>query len=163
MLLQFRMLSDEDDNFLRDYLLPPAMTLADLHAFICDDIKYECGKMMSFFIADEEWNKLSEYTSLDFGPVNTTRTMREITLADVIQQNHGRLIYQFDAVENRAFYLELVNAKMGEEGGPQLLFANGEAPDQFDPSLSPENRSIFDEIMSDFNGFDNNEDHDDEW
>lgn len=48
MLLQFRMLSDEDDNFLRDYLLPPSMTLADLHAFISDDLKYEKENMASF-------------------------------------------------------------------------------------------------------------------
>lgn len=48
MLLQFRMLSDEDDNFLRDYLLPPCMTLADLHAFISDDLKYEKENMASF-------------------------------------------------------------------------------------------------------------------
>ena len=40
MLLQFRMLSDEDDNFLRDYLLPPDMTRAYLNAFISDDLKY---------------------------------------------------------------------------------------------------------------------------
>lgn len=48
MLLQFRMLSDEDDNFLRDYLLPPSMTLADLHAFISDDLNYEKENMASF-------------------------------------------------------------------------------------------------------------------
>lgn len=52
MLLQFRMLSDEDDNFLRDYLLPPEMTLADLHAFISDDLKYEKENMTSFFTSD---------------------------------------------------------------------------------------------------------------
>ena len=53
---------------------------------------------------------------------------------------------------DRAFYLELVDARRDEEGVPQLLLANGEAPDQFDPSASPVNRSIFDEIMSDFDG-----------
>lgn len=67
MLLQFRMLSDEDDNFLRDYLLPPEMTLADLHAFISDDLKYEKENMTSFFTSDREWNRLSEYTYLDLG------------------------------------------------------------------------------------------------
>jgi len=43
-----------------------------------------------------------------------------------------------------------------------LLLANGEAPDQFDPSASPVNRSIFDEIMSDFDDFDGNESYADD-
>ena len=170
MLLQFRMLSDEDDNFLRDYLLPPEMTLADLHAFISDDLKYEKENMPSFFTSDREWNRLSEYTYLDLGldedegveGTSVPGAMSDMTLADVIRQNHNRLIYQFDAVGDRAFYLELVDARRDEEGGPQLLLANGEAPDQFDPSASPVNRSIFDEIMSDFDDFDGNESYADD-
>lgn len=118
MLLQFRMLSDEDDNFLRDYLLPPEMTLADLHAFISDDLKYEKENMTSFFTSDREWNRLSEYTYLDLGlgedegveGTSVPGAMSDMTLADVIRQNHNRLIYQFDAVGDRAFYLELVDA-----------------------------------------------------
>ena len=170
MLLQFRMLSDEDDNFLRDYLLPPEMTLADLHAFISDDLKYEKENMTSFFTSDREWNRLSEYTYLGLGldedegveGTSVPGAMSDMTLADVIRQNHNRLIYQFDAVGDRAFYLELVDARRDEEGGPQLLLANGEAPDQFDPSASPVNRSIFDEIMSDFDDFDGNESYADD-
>ena len=151
MLLQFRMLSDEDDNFLRDYLLPPEMTLADLHAFISDDLKYEKENMTSFFTSDREWNRLSEYTYLDLGlgedegveGTSVPGAMSDMTLADVIRQNHNRLIYQFDAVGDRAFYLELVDARRDEEA-------------------SPVNRSIFDEIMSDFDDFDGNESYADD-
>ena len=102
MLLQFRMLSDEDDNFLRDYLLPPEMTLADLHAFISDDLKYEKENMTSFFTSDREWNRLSEYTYLDLGlgedegveGTSVPGAMSDMTLADVIRQNHNRLFFK---------------------------------------------------------------------
>ena len=102
MLLQFRMLSDEDDNFLRDYLLPPEMTLADLHAFISDDLKYKKENMTSFFTSDREWNRLSEYTYLDLGLDEDERVegtsvpgaMSDMTLADVIRQNHNRLFFK---------------------------------------------------------------------
>ena len=62
MLLQFRMLSDEEDNFLRDYLLPPSMTLADLHAFISDDLKYERKRI---------WHRFSSLIKSGTGWLNT--------------------------------------------------------------------------------------------
>ena len=152
MLLQFRMLSDEDDNFLRDYLLPPSMTLADLHAFISDDLKYEKENMASFFLSDKEWNRLAEYTYMDMGiednDPNTPKPMTNLTLAEAILGNYNRLIYQFDVMGDRALYLELIDAQRDKDGDPQVMLANGEAPDQFDPEASPTNRSIFDEIMS---------------
>ena len=166
MLLQFRMLSDEDDNFLRDYLLPPSMTLADLHAFISDDLKYEKENMASFFLSDKDWNRLAEYTYMDMGmednDPNTPKPMTNLTLAEAILGNYNRLIYQFDVMGDRALYLELIDAQRDKDGDPQVMLANGEAPDQFDPEASPTNRSIFDEIMSDFEGFECDENYTDD-
>ena len=68
------------------------MTLADLHAFISDDLKYEKENMTSFFTSDREWNRLSEYTYLDLGldedegveGTSVPGAMSDMTLADVI-------------------------------------------------------------------------------
>ena len=54
MVFRFRMLSDENDNFVRDYEVPYDMTLLDFHNFILRSLEYEeC--MASFFTADERW------------------------------------------------------------------------------------------------------------
>ena len=41
VILKLRMLSDEDDCFLRDYEVPYESTLEELHDFICEDLQYE--------------------------------------------------------------------------------------------------------------------------
>ena len=39
VILKLRMLSDEDDCFLRDYEVPYELTLEELHDFICNDLQ----------------------------------------------------------------------------------------------------------------------------
>ena len=56
MVFRFRMLSDENDNFVRDYEVPYDMTLLDFHNFILRSLEYEeC--MASFFTAARRWGK----------------------------------------------------------------------------------------------------------
>ena len=62
VILKLRMLSDEDDCFLRDYEVPYESTLEELHDFICNDLQYEKIPESSFFEADREWNRRREYT-----------------------------------------------------------------------------------------------------
>jgi hypothetical protein len=51
MVFKFRMLSDENDHFVRDYEVPYDMTLLGFHEFITRSLGYEEG-MSSFFTAD---------------------------------------------------------------------------------------------------------------
>ena len=67
VILKLRMLSDEDDCFLRDYEVPYESTLEELHDFICNDLQYEKIPESSFFEADREWNRRREYTHADAG------------------------------------------------------------------------------------------------
>lgn len=64
MVFRFRMLSDENDNFVRDYEAMYDMTLLDFHDFILQSLEYEpC--MASFFTADDRWEKQREFTSVE--------------------------------------------------------------------------------------------------
>ena len=51
MVFRFRMLSDENDNFVRDYEVLYDTTLLDFHNFILRSLEYE-DCMASFFTAD---------------------------------------------------------------------------------------------------------------
>ena len=52
MIFRFRMLSDENDNFVRDFEVEATDTLLDLHDFIIKMLHYDqC--MASFFTADD--------------------------------------------------------------------------------------------------------------
>ena len=170
MIFRFRMLSDENDNFVRDFEVESSNTLLDLHDFIIKMLRYDqC--MASFFTADDRWERLQEYTYMDMdggmgdGGNGMPQPMATARLEDVLTHLHDRLIYIFDPFTQRAYYIELIEGKEPEKGMeyPRLQFAHAQAPDQYDPDENEESGSIFDEMMGDFGDFDGDSDADDEW
>ena len=108
MVFRFRMLSDENDNFVRDYEAMYDMTLLDFHDFILQALEDEpC--MASVFTADDRWEKQREFTSveMDDGSGDAPAAMESVTLGQVIHNRRDRLIYLFDMFGDRAYYLEL--------------------------------------------------------
>ena len=153
IIFRMRMLSDEDDCFLRDYEVPADFSLNDFHAFIRNDLRYSERPDVTFFTADENWNRLREFGRR---PTATgMASMEDSLLSDVIRRYGDRLIYRFDPAEERAYYLETVEALHPQPGEryPRVMFSNGAAPDQFDPEKPTGNRSIFDEAMDGFDDF----------
>ena len=170
MILKFRMLSDENDNFVRDFEVEPMMKLSEFHDFIIKSIGYD-DCMASFFTADEEWQRCREFTLMDMGDTgyegeDAPLPMSKTSLAEIIVADYTRLIYLFDMFADRAFYIELVGSSEPNEAlsYPRVAFENAPVPDQYDPDAVDSNAgSIFDEMMDDFGGFDGDDGGDDEW
>ena len=158
MVFRFRMLSDENDRFVRDYEV----------SYDTSSLEYEpC--MASFFTADDRWNRLREFTLMDMGAENGEgpEPMERIALGQILHSNRDRLIYLFDLFGDRAYYLELTGAAEAQAGAeyPREIFARAEAPDQYDPSKTradEEEGSMFDEAMDDFREFEGDDAYDDE-
>lgn len=170
MVYRFRMLTDENDNFVRDFEIGAESTLLDLHNFLIQILKYDpC--MASFFTADDRWERQKEYTFMDMGTgmgdagLGAPEPMSEAHLCEVLQYLHDRLIYVFDPFTERAYYLEVVEAKEPQAGMtyPRLQFEHSPAPDQYDPEANEESGSIFDEMMGEFGEFDGDDNYDDEY
>lgn len=170
MIFRFRMLSDENDNFVRDFELSAESTLLDMHNFIIKMLRYdEC--MASFFYANDHWEPLHEYTYMDMGEgmgltgQSAPQPMEKACLKDVLTHLHDRLIYMFDSFAQRAYYIELIEAKEAEAGMeyPRLQFAHATAPDQYDPEDNVEDGSIFEEMMGEYSDFDGDDNYDDEY
>ncbi len=170
IIFKFRMLSDENDHFVRDYELSSEMTLLELHNFLLESLEYEpC--IASFYTADQKWERLAEFTAEDMGadPIDDdnipTIPMEGVKLSEILTHIHDRLIYLFDMFGNRAYYMELVEASQVPSGEnyPREVFAHATAPDQYDPSENVEDASIFDEMMGDFGDYDGDEAYDDEY
>lgn len=170
IVYKFRMLSDENDHFVRDYEVPATLTLLQFHDFIIETLEYEpC--ISSFFTADAQWEKTGEFTTVDMGFVPeegqedmvVPRPMESVALCDVLHYMHDRLIYNFDMFASRAYYLELIEAKEvnDPERYPRESFAHATAPDQYDADASVDDGSIFDEMMGDFDDFDGDDNYDD--
>ncbi len=166
IIFKFRMLSDENDHFVRDYEVSADMTLLQLNDFIIETLEYEpC--ITSFFTADREWEKLKEFTTLDMeeGMGGDSQPMDSVQLKDILLRVNDRLIFLFDMFGNRAYYMELVDVVKSEpdRAYPREAFAHATPPDQYDPSANAEDASIFDEMMGDFNEFEGNDAYDDEY
>ena len=166
MVFKFRMLSDENDNFARDYEVLYDMNLQEFHEFIRDSLGYRDG-MVSFFTADERWEKKQEFTLVDMGDdsENAPRLMSDVTLGQILHHNRDRLIYLFDMFGDRAYYLELTGTAEARNTKlyPREVFARGEVPDQFDPTATEEEGSIFAEMMGDFNDYEGDDSIDDDY
>lgn len=170
MVFKFRMLSDENDNFLRDYEILYDSTLLDFHNFICKDLKFDAQNMASFFISDREWNKLREFTLFDVGEDDYSSeqeppaAMDSVAVGQIIHHNNDRLIYLFDMFGDRALYLELLATVKADPSVvyPRVILSEEDAPDQFEPSAGGASGSIFDEVMSDFSDFEGDDNYDDE-
>lgn len=167
MVFRFRMLSDENDNFVRDYEVMYDTTLLDFHRFILQSLEYE-DCMASFFTANERWERQREFTLMDMGggSEDAPETMERVTLGQLIHHHRDRLIYLFDLFGDRAYYLELTGVYEADDDStyPREIFALAEAPDQYDPSKThAEEGSAFDEIMDEFKDFEGDDSYDDEY
>lgn len=166
MVFKFRMLSDENDHFVRDVEVPYDLTLEEFHQFLLRTLGYEpC--MASFFTADDRWERQREFTLMEMGDdaEQSPATMRDVTLGQLLHCNRDRLVYLFDMLNDRAFYLELIEAKRPEASMeyPRVAFEHAPAPDQYDPEANPDQGgSIFDEMMDDFNTFEGDDNYSDD-
>lgn len=164
MIFQFRVLSDEDDRFLRDYQVIYKATLLDFHDFICDDLGFDKQAMSSFYLSDGQWDKLREFTLIDVGGETQDQgplTMDGVTLREIIRDNGDRLIYTFDVFSDRSLYMEMIGTYKAEDGSvyPRVTLAEGDPPSQFGGGGED---SIFDEAMDEFGGFEGDEAYDDD-
>ncbi len=166
MIFKFRMLSDENDHFVRDYEVPYDMTLLQFHEFLTRSLGYRDDGLASFFLADDQWRVGREFTLVDMGEnaEDAPVPMSEVVLGQLLHQIGERLIYQFDMLGERSYYLELTGAQEAEAGReyPRTAFEHGPAPDQYDPEATPAGGSIFDDIMDDFSDFEGEEGMEDE-
>lgn len=170
MIYRFRMLTDENDNFVRDFEIDAEATLLDLHEFLIQMLEYDpC--MASFFTADSRWERQKEYTYMDMGEgmgnasMGAPEPMAQARLCEVLHYLHDRLIYVFDPFTERAYFLEVVEAKEPQDGMkyPRLQFAHSPAPDQYDPEANEQSGSIFEEMMGEYSDFEGDDGYDDEY
>lgn len=167
MVFKFRALSDDVENFARDYEISEENTLFDLHRLIQADLKYDSSQMASFFSVDHEWNKLREFTLFDLGEEaddleNAPVAMDVVTIKELVKEKNQRLLYVFDIFNDRGLFLEVLEVKKTDPSAvyPFVAFSEGAAPCQIADVVDGE-ESVYDDIMEDFNDFESYEDYND--
>ena len=133
MIYRFTIISDEVDDFVREIQIDPEATFFDLHEAILKAANYTNDQMTSFFICDDDWEKEKEITleEMDNNPEMDSWIMKETRLNGLIEDEKQKLLYVFDYMAERCFFIELSEIITGKEiKGAKCTKKSGEAPKQ---------------------------------
>ena len=133
MIYRFTIISDEVDDFVREIQIDPEATFFDLHEAILKAANYTNDQMTSFFICDDDWEIEKEITleEMDNNPEMDSWIMKETRLNELIEDEKQKLLYVFDYMTERCFFIELSEIITGKEiKGAKCTKKSGEAPKQ---------------------------------
>lgn len=133
MIFNFRVVSDEVDNFRRDIQIDADSTFLDLRNAIYESVNFDKNQMCSFFICDDNWEKIREITLEDMGldASEDAYIMDETILSDEIEDEGARLMLTFDYLNDRSFYIEMKKSETGRNlSEPLCTSSMGTAPAQ---------------------------------
>lgn len=167
MVYKFRLLSDEVEDFRRDIEIDSDATFLELHKAILESAGYPDDQMTSFFICNEQWIKEVEITREDMGGMSEedNYTMDDTVIGDLVEEEKQKLMYVFDPLGDRVFYMELSKVEFHKNLDKAVCTRSvGEAPAQtldFD-ELMNKNPIVTndDEFNEDFYGSDEYNDDD---
>ena len=161
MIYKFLIVSDEVDDFKRVIKIDSDATFKELNDAILDSVGYTHDQMTSFFICEDDWEKTTEVTLVDMGRDSDEDIwlMEKTRLSDLVEDEGQRLMYVFDYLTDRAFFMELRETIFGEElDAPVCTKSVGDAPAQMVDFEEVEKKiaqqAAVDDLDADFYGAD---------
>ena len=134
MVFKFKLVSDEVSNFAREYEIDSSATFLELRNAILDSVDYSKDDFNSFFLCDDEWQKEEEITLEDMGSSSDQDiwVMGDTPLNELIEEDGQKLIFVFDYMTERSFFMEMKESLPGRTlSAPICTMKKGKAPSQF--------------------------------
>lgn len=117
MIYRFTLISSEVEDFMREIQIDPEATFYDFHEAILKSCGYADDQMTSFFICDDDWEKEKEVTLEDMEDDNSeidSWVMNDTTIEELVEDEKQKLIYVFDPMTERCFFIELTEIITGK-------------------------------------------------
>lgn len=139
MVFRFLLLSDEVDKFHRELLIDSDATFFDLCQTILSSVDYTKNQMSSFFVCRDNWEKETEITlvEMDSGTEYDNYVMDKTMLSELIEDEGQKLLFVFDYMTERAFFLELKECILGTTQESPVCISSEGAPPQQEVSFEP--------------------------
>ncbi|MCH5216702.1 MAG: hypothetical protein J1F10_07145, partial [Muribaculaceae bacterium] len=134
MVYKFNIVTDEVDDFKLTIEINADDTFLSLRNAILDAVGYTNDQMDSFFICDDDWSKNTEITLMDMGSESDEDVwiMEDTHLNDLIEDDGQKLLFVFDYLSDRAFFMEMKESKPGKNiDKPVVLNKVGKVGPQF--------------------------------
>lgn len=122
---RFRVVVDENEDFVRDIEIQANQTFEDFHRAIMEFIKLPGNELASFYLCNGNWIKQKEITLIEMSDDGTSSDlyyeeeeklqkvklpsylMDKAILKEFIDDPHQRMIYVYDYLTMNTFYIEL--------------------------------------------------------
>jgi hypothetical protein len=124
---KFRVNFDDVEDFVRDIEILASDNFENFHKILYTSIGLKGNELASFSLCDVKWNKQKEITLIDMGDDSvaampeydenddfTTKSnlpkfvMKDSVLKDFISDPHQHIIYEYDFLNPKIFYVELL-------------------------------------------------------
>lgn len=133
MLYRFILISDEVEDFMREIQIDADATFLDFHKAILKTCGYPDDQMTSFTICENGWERVQEITLEDMSSSadEDSYVMAKTRLSDFLEEEKQHLLYTFDPLGGRVFFIELSEIITGKSlKEPKVTRQAGEPPVQ---------------------------------
>ena len=136
-IYKFRVLLENDDDIFRDIEIKSTQNFDDLHEIIVAAFGFDNSQMASFYLSNDDWEKGQEITLFDM-QIEENQQDKVLVMADTIINSQlncvgGHLLYSYDFLDMKNFFIELMEIKVKEEVDtfyPKVIYSQGEIPVQ---------------------------------
>ena len=154
MIYKLTIISDEVEDFMREIKIDSSAKFLELHQLILQSCGYKDDQMTSFIICENGWEKGQEITleEMDTSSDVDSYIMADTELTEFLEDEKQHLLYIFDPLADRVFFIELSSIKPGSMQQGKVTRAQGEPPQQtldFDEILARNPIATNDDIMDD--------------
>ncbi len=132
---KFRVYYDEVEDFVRDIEILASDNFENLHKALLSAIPLDGKELASFYICDSKWNKQKEISLMDMCDDEVKEepeydendefalrsrlpmfVMKDSLLKDFITDPHQHIMYEYDFLCPKVFYIELLKIQPEEKG-----------------------------------------------
>lgn len=129
MSVKIRVVLDwEEEDVLRDLVIPGNMPLDELHLAILQSFQLSPGEMASFYHSNEDWEQGEEMPLMAFD--ERQASMKDYQVQHVLGENGDRLLYVYDFLEMWTFFIECLSADEPEIEGAKVILIQGKRPEE---------------------------------
>ncbi len=135
MVFKFTILSDESEDFLRIIEIDADASFLELQDAILESVQYEKNQMTSFFICTDDWEKGQEITLVETESSSEydNLIMENTHLNELLEDEKQKMLFVFDMISDRAFFIELSEIILGKNLRKALMKKKeGKVPKQIE-------------------------------
>lgn len=133
MVYRFTIISDEVEDFMREIMIDADAKFVELHQLILESCGYKDEQLTSFTICEDGWERGQEITLEDMGTDSDEDAyiMSDTELSEFLEDEKQHLVYTFDPLADRRFYIELSEIQTGKSlAKGKVTRSVGDAPVQ---------------------------------